>query len=123
MNIIAQHCAKLFSLNMLLEWLMGALAIAAIVAAIWLLVQQAYIEFRKLEAAIPKEPDPNRPMAQRAADFVEALPNLINALAKAPAPIVLITLGLLLVWLPVSEPGETCVKVIEAELPKPDQAG
>lgn len=116
---LKQTCEEIFIANLELDWFSGVIAATAVVLAIWLLVQQAFIEFRKMEQAAPKTITDDRSIPQRAIEFVEALPNLINALANAKAPIVLFTVGLALLWLPDTEPGPTCVKVIDRQLKSP----
>lgn len=43
-------------------------------------------------------------------DFIKALTALIDSLAKAPAPIVLIAVGLLLIWVPTVDAPKVCEK-------------
>lgn len=43
-------------------------------------------------------------------DFIKALPALIDSLAKAPAPIALIAVGLLLIWVPTVDAPKVCEK-------------
>lgn len=43
-------------------------------------------------------------------DFFKALSALVDSLAKAPAPIVLLAIGLLLIWVPTVDAPKVCEK-------------
>ncbi len=121
MKELAAHCRELFVPNLYFEFIFNSLAIFAIVAAIVLLIKQANIEFDKLREKPSKEDDDVGTLSSSAVEFINALPNLINALAKAPAPIVLVSVALLLIAVPNPEPGETCAAALKAE--KSDRSG
>jgi len=116
MNDLTDHCKGLFVWADWITTIAGILAILAIAAAIWLLIVQAGVELRKIRKAAAKVPGAERLATQTAVDFFKALPEFINALREAPAPIALIALGLALLWLPDPEPGETCLKAYETQL-------
>lgn len=91
------------------------LAELAFKAAIALLIVQGIIALYILAKPIWSKADGDFGLAgaERSGsplDFIKALPALIDSLAKAPAPIVLIAVGLLLIWVPTVDAPEICEK-------------
>ncbi len=116
MTELVEHCEGLFTWADTAQHVSTAFAGIVVFVATILLIWQACVEICRLK----KTPRPNtakvRSLAGAAAEVVEALPNLFNSLAKAPATVILVAVAALLVWLPDPKPGETCLKAYEAQL-------
>ncbi|WP_298304325.1 hypothetical protein [uncultured Erythrobacter sp.] len=95
---------------------LGAIAIAIAVgllliqglAAIWAIATtsktRAMLESRPRTHSLPG-----------VGEIVKALPGVVNSLAKAPATVILIILGLLVVWLPDFAPSQACLDLTKEE--------
>lgn len=114
MTDLVSHCQGLFKFADNLALFLTILAMVFFLVAGYFLIQQARIELDRLKAAPQPDAAKVRSLAGAAAEVVEALPNLVNALAKAPAPIVMLILGILLITVPNAEPGATCLAAFEA---------
>lgn len=87
-------------------------AYAAFAVAILALLFQAVATIRKLLAAA--EAPKAEGVRAAATQIFAALPGIIDSLAKAPAAVVLIVFGFLIVWLPDFGPSESCLSAVEA---------
>lgn len=106
-----------------MEWGAFGVAIALLIASGAVAIYKEWKKPVDTPQDFRAEADPN---SSTFVQIIKALPELIKALSSAPAAVVLVVLGLLLVWAPQQEVEvpEICERVIEhqhPDLPKPQR--
>lgn len=109
---ILSMCTQFFAESLAFNTTLYAIAKWAFLLAIGLIVANALLAFWKA-LRTPPPSDGGIVLANVSGqpslgDLLKAFPALIDSLAKAPAAIVLIVLGLLLVWVPTVDAPAIC---------------
>lgn len=116
MTVLKTHCISALKSQLTIAEFMNTLAWYAFVAGLLIIGLQAIIELFKL-LKVPAPPPKTDNLASASANLsslVTALPKLIDALAKAPASIILIGVAFMLVAFSDTSPSESCKVILVA---------
>ena len=118
-NTLITHCAKFLENRLDFFDHLDTIGIIALAAAVGLLIIQGLAAIYALASTTgvraALEARPRTQALPGFGEMVKALPTLVQALTKAPASVILIIMGLLLVWLPDFGPSEACLELAKPE--------